>query len=155
MDAFDTMLNNDLYSFRVKKHFYTEGKLSKKGFLFNDNIYVLPLGKKNSKGEILIDDAVLKIFDRYLLSKDFALKGDVMTAFLIDMSDSLYAVIKESLKHKGTDKEIKESDYVMSFNNAYLEVTAALVDHEVTMYLNDNQDLQELVIQRNLNLSKK
>jgi hypothetical protein len=155
IDAFDSMLNDDLYGFRVKKYFYEAGKLSKKGFLFNNDIYILPLGKKNSKGEILIDDAVLEIFDRYLLAKDFALKGDVMTAFLVDMSDTLYTVIKEQMKHKGTEKEMKETEYVMVFNTAYLEVTAALVDHDVNMYLSENPDLQELVAQHNMDLTKK
>lgn len=154
MDLFDAMLHDELYSFRVKKHLYDTDQISKKGFLFNDNIYVLPLGVKDHKGAIMIANPIMEIFDRYTLAKEFAEKGDVMTAFLIDSSDSLYNTIKNSLKDKGTEGEMNEKEYVVAFNTAYLEVNAALVDHEVTMYLNENPDLQTLVAEHNLELIK-
>lgn len=154
-DQFDAMLHNDLYSFRIKKHLYESGQISKKGFLFNDNIYVLPLGKKNAKGEIMIANEVMEIFDRYTLAKEFAEKGDVMTAFLVDTSDTLYNTIKKSLSEKGSAGEVNEQEYVMAFNTSYLEVTAAIVDHEVNLYLVANPDLRSLIAEHNLELTEK
>ena len=154
MDLFDAMLHDELYSFRVKKHLYETDQISKKGFLFNDNIYVLPLGIKSPKGEIMIADPIMAIFDRYTLAKEFAEKGDVMTAFLVDSSDSLYNVIKTSMASKGKEGAMNEKAYVVAFNTAYLEVNAALVDHEVNLFLGENADLQTLVAEHNLELIK-
>ena len=97
---FVDMLSNNMYGFRVKTALYQAGKISAKGLLFGDNIFNLPLGKKSPKGEIMIDNDLLAIFDRFLLTEEMSVQGDALTAFMVDHDDSLYQVIKANRLRK-------------------------------------------------------
>jgi len=135
IDTLDRMLHTPLYTFRVKEALYSKKLISPKGFLFNDNIYSLPLGKKNSKGEILIDDDILKLLDRFMLGEEFADKGDALTAFMIDYDDILYDVFLNQVE------DITKDEYTYEFSKAYSRVTDLLLSYQVSDRINDDPEL--------------
>lgn len=135
---FVDMLSSNLYGFRVKEALYKEEKISAKGFLYNDNIYNLPLGKRNDKGEILIDNSLLPIFDRYLLAEEMTLNGDALTAFMVDHDDSLYQVIKAN-----TTAEVKmtEQEYIQIFSRAYNTTSDIILENKINLLLSATPEL--------------
>jgi hypothetical protein len=135
---FKRMLANNMYQFRVKHVLYEKGKISPKGFLFNDNIYNLPLGTKNGKGEILIDNDVLPIFDRYLLGESLISKGDALTAFVVDHSDFLYETI---LKDKTAEVKMTDTQYIEIFSMCYSTISNIILDNKVNFILNNTPEL--------------
>ena len=135
---FVDMLSSNLYSFRVKAALYADKKISARGFLYNDNIYNLPLGKKNDKGQILIDNSLLEIFDRYLLSEDMTMKGDALTAFMLDHDDSLYAVLRENMTAK--DK-MTSQEYIQIFSRAYNTTSEIILEHKINMLVSTDPAL--------------
>lgn len=135
------MLSNNIYGFRVKVALYYDKKISEKGLLFNDNIYNLPLGTKNGKGEILIDNSILAVFDRYLLAEDMASKGDALTAFVVDHDDMLYNAI---LANKTADIKMSEEKYIELFSMAYSSLSNIILDHKVNVLLTNTPELAEL-----------
>jgi hypothetical protein len=137
------MLNNDFYSFRVKRYLYKENKLSAKGFMYNDNIYNLALGKKNEQGDILIDDGILKIFDRFMLSDQIASKGDALTSFMIDHSDHVYNILKKDIESK-TKTSLEK--YTFEFNKSYNEISTVILDDYITQFLSNNKELMDIAI---------
>lgn len=148
---FVDMLSNNLYSFRVKSTLFLEKKISARGLLYNDNIYNLPLGKKNDKGQILIDNSLLPIFDRYLLSEDMTLKGDALTAFLVDHDDALYQVLKENIS---SEEKISEQEYIQIFSGAYNSVSDIVLSHKINEMINDHTELYEATLFEDPGLTK-
>ena len=135
---FTDMLNNNLYHYRVKLALYRADKISPKGFLFNNDIYNLPLGKKNAKGEILIDNDILVIFDRFLLGEQLVKKGDALTAFISDHSDELY----EALRTNATkEKKISEDEYIQLFSLCYNDVSDRLLGSKVSEIIEEDMGL--------------
>ena len=139
IDNFDRMLNIAIYAFRVKQSLYIRGELSPKGFLYNDDIYSLNLGKKSGKGELLIADHIIEIFDRFKIADDFASKGDALTAFLLDHDDIFYTYFENKYK----DKDINEEDYVVQFNESYNRMSALLLNYDVSNYISSDPKLDK------------
>lgn len=142
IDSFDKMLNTDLYSFRIKQYLYSDKKISARGFLFNDDIYNLPLGKKDRKGNILIDDGIIKIFDRFLLAQTFVEDDDVLVGFLVDSSDLLYETICK-IADKG-EEVVTESDYVSVLNVAMSEIFDIITVQEIENFIFKDTELTKL-----------
>ena len=136
-EKFNKMLSISIYAYRIKLYMYQKGALSPKGFLLNDDIFNLDLGKKIG-GEIHIDEGVLKIFDRYTLVENFIESGDALTAFLIDHSDELYDVYRKAVEE---DEDISSEEYLQVFNAAYNNVSADLLDIRIDKLLCDNKEL--------------
>lgn len=139
---FVDMLSNNLYGFRVKQMLYSEGKISVKGLLYNDNIYNLPLGKRNDAGEILIDNSLLPIFDRYLLAEELTLKGDALTAFMVDHDDSLYQVMKANTT--AVDK-MSEQEYIQIFSRAYNTTSDIILEYKINKMLADTPEMMSVL----------
>lgn len=142
ISKFVTMLTSELYSFRVKKALYTAKEIDAKEFLYNDNVFNLPLAMKNDKGEILINNDVLDVYDRFLLAEGLIQKGDALSSFMIDHNDELYAVLKNNIK---TEDKISEQDYVQVFNEVYKKVSNILLEDMVSELIGSNEDLRYLV----------
>lgn len=151
VESLTQMLRDDLYGFRVKKYLYDEGKISPKGLMFNDNIYNLPLGKKDIKGEILIDSGIMKIFDRFMFSDNLAEKGDALTAFIVDHDDALYEVLMQNVSK---EKKITEQEYIQVFNEAYKRVSNIILESKITSLLNDKK-LKSILVQKTKDDRKK
>lgn len=143
VDLFDLMLNTGVYEYKVKRYLYETGKLSVRGLLLNDDMYVLSLGKKEDDGTIMIDNGILALFDRFLMAKKCAEAGDTTTALLIDFSDTLYDVILKDKENKGTDKQLTKEEYVGIFNTAYTQVTSSVLDQEVMHYIESDKALKD------------
>jgi hypothetical protein len=137
---FMLMLRLNIYAYRVKLALYEDKKISKEGFLFNDDIYNLPLGTLNDKKEVLIDSSILPIFDRYLLTEEMALKGDALTAFVVDHSDMLYERI---LMNKKAETKMSEEEYLQLFNLAYNDMSDIILNHKVNQLLTADSELNE------------
>jgi len=131
------MLNNEQYSYKIKALLYSKGKVSARGFLLNNDIFNLPLGKKDPKGVILIDSDVMGILERYELSDSLAAKGDGLTAFLVDNSDTLYKVLSEF----DSDKAISEEEYVQVFNLVYNEISSKLTGMFISDFISKDPKL--------------
>lgn len=138
---FTKMLSNNMYAFRVKLALYCAKKISPKGFLFNDDIYSLPLGTKNGKGEILIDNDVIPIFDRYLLAESMIEKGDALTAFVVDHSDALYNAI---LSNKTSEVKMTDQQYIEIFSMAYSTLSNIILDQKINFILTNTPELAEI-----------
>lgn len=120
---YEMLRKNPVYEFYVKKALYEAKKLSYKGFLNNDDIYKLKLGRKNTNGDILISNHITGVFDRYLLSTEFFEKGDIVTSFMIDLNDTFYDFVKSEGKK---DPEKTNFEYEMAYktiSNSVLAVT--------------------------------
>lgn len=142
IDTLDRMFHTELYTFRIKAALYNKGAISAKGFLFNDSIYKLPLGKKNGKGEILIDDDILKLFDRFQLAEEFVEKGDTFTGFLVDHDDIFYTVFED----RKEGKEMSENEYIMAFNDAYVRTSTLLLNYKVSNKIDNDEKLSTSLI---------
>jgi hypothetical protein len=145
IEALTHMLRSDLYAYRIKKYLYDEGKISPNGFLFNDNIYNLPLGKKDAKGEILIDSGIMAIFDRFMFSDKLAEKGDALTAYIVDHDDALYEVLMQNVSK---EKKISEDEYIQVFNEAYKRVSTIILDAQINILLDSDTKLASALKQR-------
>lgn len=142
INKFVSMLGSNLYGFRVKLALYQEKKILAKDMLYNDNIFSLPLAKRNDKKEISIDNSLLAIFDRYLLAEEMTQKGDALTAFMVDHNDDLYEVIKQN---SGEQKKISEQDYVQIFNSAYKITSDILLEHKINEVIAADPVLESLI----------
>lgn len=136
------MLSTKLYSFNVKKALYAAGTISGKGLLFNDNIFNLPIGTKNSKGDILISNDVLSILDRYLLVEEIANQGDALTAFMVEHDDSFYAVIKAN---KDSDVKVNQQEYTQIFSRCYGSMSDTILEHKVNILLQEDEKLMDIM----------
>jgi hypothetical protein len=142
INKFVAMLGSNLYGFRVKLALYQDNKIEPKDLLYNDNIFSLPLAKRNDKKEILIDNSLLAIFDRYLLAEEMTQKGDALTAFMVDHNDELYQVIKQN---SGEQKKITEQDYVQVFNSTYKITSDILLSHKINEVIDADPVLESLI----------
>ena len=127
------MLETPIYEFYVKKSLYEAGKLSYEGFLNNDNVYDLRLGKKDSSGAILLSNAIIDVYERYLFSIKLFEAGDIVTSFFVDHDDDFYAFI--------TDKRKKTTDEVnFEFEVTYRKMSNAILAYQSNMYMNKEDD---------------
>ena len=132
VELFMNMLRTETYAFKIKKYLFENKKLSVRGFLYNDSVFNLKLGKKDDKGNILIDNGIIDIFDRYMFSSEMAKNGDALTAFLIDHDDKLHEILKENTSK---EKKMTEDDYVKEFSQAYNRVDAHVLNSIVNNYI--------------------
>ena len=135
IDKLEIMLATPLYELKVKKALFEAKKISVKGFLFNDDVYSLPLGIIK-KGEVHLSNDVLRVLDRFMLSLDFIEKNELMTSFLIDTDDNFYSTLISC-----AGKPEKEDDYNHSFNMSVVMLKDVILEKTVTKYLIDNKAL--------------
>jgi hypothetical protein len=143
MSKFATMLNNNLYAFRVKEALYNEKLIDAKSMLYNDNVFELPLAKTNVKKEILISNSLLEIFDRYLLCEELIRKGDSITAFLVEHNDVIYNVIKANT---ASDKKMTSDEYIQIFSQAYSNISDIILGHEINMLISSNPVFESITL---------
>jgi len=152
---FVDMLSNNMYGFRVKTALYQAGKISAKGLLFGDNIFNLPLGKKSPKGEIMIDNDLLAIFDRFLLTEEMSVQGDALTAFMVDHDDSLYQVIKAN---KTAEVKMSDQEYIQIFSRAYNTTSDIIVENKISALIASDEELgtamEDMFVEQEEKLSK-
>lgn len=143
----DRMLNLPLYIYRVKAMLYEGKQISARGFLFNDDIYSLPIGKKNAKGEILIDSKIMEFMNRFMLAEEFVDKGDTLTAFLVDHDDIFYDSFVDGTYHGLVDKNANANEqYVNDFNEAYIRTSNLLLNYQVSGMISNDEVLTREVI---------
>lgn len=136
------MLHTGIYEFRVRLALYKKGKLSARGLLLNDDIYNLPLGKKDLKGVILIDNDVMDLLGRFKLTNNLAEKGDPLTAFMVEHDDKLYELFKD-MKDMSQEDRVKDDEYIQLFNIAYNRISSKIVDHAMSTAFDENPELRE------------
>jgi hypothetical protein len=138
VESFTMMLRTDSYAFKIKKYLLEDKKLSVRGFLYNDNIFNLPLGKKDDEGNLLIDNGIMELFDRFMFSAELVKNGDALTAFIVDHDDTLYNILKDNTSE---EKKMTEEDYIREFNSAYTRLSRAVLDSNINTYMSDNEEI--------------
>lgn len=149
VSKFVSMLTSNLYSFRVKEALFLAEKIEAKDFLYNENIFELPLAVKGKKGEVLIDNSLLDVFDRFLLAEGLSQKGDALTAFMVDHDDTLYTALKINIK---SEDKITEQDYVQIFSDVYKRTSDILLEDIINKRVESSEKLNEyMLLHENLN----
>lgn len=142
MKSLKKMLHTDIYEFKVRLALYKKKKLSPRGFLMNNDIYNLPIGKKDSKGTILIDNDVMDLLSRFELANSLAQQGDALTAFLIEHDDKLYELFKE-MKDVAPEDKIKDDEYTQLFSITYNRTSDKLIEHAMSMAFDEHPEIKE------------
>ena len=117
-------------------------KISAKAFLYNDDIFNLPLGKKTAKKELLIENGIMKIFDRFLLANNFIENEDYITALLVDADTAFYTKLMKMMNSKERQNNEK---YVDDVNEAFAAINKNLLHLEIETFLNTDKALQDLL----------
>ena len=143
---FNRMTETPIYEYRIRKILYSEGLLSKKGFLYNDDILKIPgIAKKDRKGEILLHDKIANLLLRFNLSQDIYNSGNELLALLIDFDDPLYdRIFSRMIDPAPIEDLFSGEDIEKEVNKAYERVTMHLVDLELNNYLIGNEELAEI-----------
>ena len=142
MKSLKKMLHTDIYEFKARLALYKKKKLSPRGFLMNNDIYNLPIGKKDSKGVILIDNDIMDLLNRFNLVNELAGNGDALTAFLIEHDDRLYELFKE-MNDLPTEDKIKDDEYTQLFSITYNRTSDKLIEHAMSMAFDEYPELKE------------
>jgi hypothetical protein len=135
------MLHTDIYEFKVRLALYKKKKLSPKGFLLNNDIYNLPIGKKDAKGVVFIDNDVMDLLSRFNLVNGLAQNGDALTAFLIEHDDKLYELFKE-MNDLAPDDKIKDDEYAQLFSITYNRTSDKLIEHAMSVAFDEFPELK-------------
>ena len=135
-EGLERMLDTPLYSFRVLKYMYEINELSPAGFLNNDNIYDLRLGKISGKGDILMRSGIMELFSRFGMANSFAEQGDALTAFFIDNDDKFYEYFIEKMSN-GTE-DVTQDAYTMEFNGAFNRISTVMLNHVANTFLEED-----------------
>lgn len=142
MKSLRKMLHTEIYAFKIRLALYKKGKLSSKGFLMNNDIYNLPIGKKDAKGTVLIDNDIMDLLSRFELANGLAQQGDALTAFLIEHDDKLYELFKE-MKDVAPEDKIRDDEYVQLFSLTYARTSDKLIEHALSVAFDENPELKE------------
>ena len=136
------MAYTDIYEVRIRKYLFEKGDLSAKGFLFNSDVLTLPgIAKRNAKGEILLDNHILELLDRFKLSQNLFNSGNELLAFLVDVDDALY----DSIKAAPNKEDVFEGEFVKEeVKKAYSRIMRTIIDFDVNNYILSRDELQEL-----------
>ena len=143
IEAFQRMLANPLYEHRVRRALYAKGKISAREFLFTEDVYRLPLGKKSPKKGILIDNMLMEIFDRFMMAQDMVEKNQALTAFLFDMDSTFYHYFVKQAKEKG---EIDRDGFTIAFSEAYERITKEMLYRDMVDFMDANDEIKEAAI---------
>jgi len=143
---FNRMSATPIYEYRIRKLLYEENSISAKGFLFNSDILKLPgLAKKNKKGEIFLNTAIMGLLIRFNLSQEIYNSGNELLSLLIDFDDHLYDKINSVVSDLPDNVDVFSKEEVgIEVNKAYERITMLIVDFKINNYIIGKEELSKL-----------
>lgn len=140
------MAYTGIYEVRIRKYLFEKGQLSPKGFLFNNDILTLPgIAKRNGKGEILLDNHINELLERFRLSQNLFNSGNELLALLVDVDDALYERIKDA---PNKDDVFQGEEIKIEASKAYDRILDILIDFDVNSYILNEEELSKLAIKK-------
>jgi len=142
MYDFSRMAYTPLYEFRIRKYLYGIGKLSPKGFLYNNDVLNLPgIAIKNKAGEVLIDSYLTELLARFTLSQQIFNSGNELLSLLVDYDDALYDAM---IKSDETEDIFKSEVVKEEVNKAFARMEKVILNFEINNYILGDSVLDEL-----------